>query len=376
MAIKDSIRSVFVTFEKYHIKRFMSWRKKEIFAAEIKNIISRKDEWKKDLSHEQKEAVDKYFVKYYGKKIPYYWHRMYTNYTGNFDEKYFPEILFSTKLEEKLNPYNIAFPLQNKAFCPQWLLRGLEDEGIVLPEMICENARGEYWLQNGEHGDYEKAISALSNAGEVIIKPTVDTMGGRGVRFCIFENGIDKISGKNVREIIITHDEDFIIQKKIRNHESLRKLHPESLNTLRVITFVVKNDVKVAPLSMKIGVGERFVDNAGIFIGIKQNGELYSEGFSKKHINRYRVHPDTQIEFKGYKIEGVEKIVAATKKLHSRLPQLKMLSWDVTYDENCNVAIIEVNTTAQTVWFPQMVTGKSIFGEYTADMLKLIRKGA
>jgi D-alanine-D-alanine ligase-like ATP-grasp enzyme len=55
------------------------------------------------------------------------------------------------------------------------------------------------------------------------------------------------------------------------------------------------------------------------------------------------------------------------------LPQLKMLSWDMAYDENGNIVIIEVNTTAQSVWFPQMVTGKSIFGEYTAEMLRLAR---
>ena len=46
----------------------------------------------------------------------------------------------------------------------------------------------------------------------------------------------------------------------------------------------------------------------------------------------------------------------------------------MAYDEDGNVVIIEVNTTGQSVWFPQMVTGKGIFGEHTSEMLKLIRK--
>lgn len=50
-----------------------------------------------------------------------------------------------------------------------------------------------------------------------------------------------------------------------------------------------------------------------------------------------------------------------------------MLSWDLAYNENGEVVVIEVNTTGQSVWFPQMISGKAIFGEYTAEMLHRIR---
>ena len=198
-------------------------------------------------------------------------------------------------------------------------------------------------------------------------------MGARGVRLLDLHNGIDAISGRTVEDIFQEYKKDFIIQERVRNHESISRIYPDSVNTLRVITYLCDEKVNVAPLSMRIGMGGRIVDNGGIFIGVTPEGELYPTGFSKKHITRYNEHPDTGVVFDGYKIKGVPEMVAAARKLHARLPQMGMLSWDMCYDEDDNVVVIEVNTTGQSVWFPQMVTGKPIFGEHTAKMLEKIK---
>ena len=224
-----------------------------------------------------------FFLKYYGKKIPYYWHRMYTNYTGVFDEKYFPEILFSTKLEEKLNPYQIAFPFQDKAFCPQKLFENVGGN-IVVPKLIFENCRGTFW--GGGWLSQEQAENALNDVGEVIIKPTVDTMGAKGVGLFDFNEGIDTRSGDTVKTVLKRYKSDYIVQKKVVNHISFSKLYPNSINTIRVITFVTKDGIKVAPLSMRIGVGGRYVDNRGIFIGVNDNGFLRTPNKTEKRSKR------------------------------------------------------------------------------------------
>ena len=56
-----------------------------------------------ELSNEEKKKIDEFYKKYYGKKIKYDWHRLYQSFTSNFDEKYFPDLLFSTKLEPLMN---------------------------------------------------------------------------------------------------------------------------------------------------------------------------------------------------------------------------------------------------------------------------------
>lgn len=375
MSIKDSIRGIFTRLEKKQIKKFHAIRKAELLVVEYKNLFVRRKEWKTyNLSNEQKKAIDEFYIKHYGKKVPYYWHRMYTNYTGNFDEKYIPEIIFSTKLEEKLNPYLIAFPLQNKNFNPQNLFSGLESKGIIAPKMVVSNCNDIFWDEHGIVVPKEDVKKLLNNKGELIIKPTIDTMGAKGVRLVDIVNGVDIRSQQTIEEILDEYKQDFIVQHRVINHNSIAQIYPHSVNTLRVITFVTKDGIQVAPLCMRIGVAGRVVDNAGIFIGVSMDGQLAKEGFSKKDIIRYEKHPDTNVCFADCKIDGVEKIVESAKYLHSLLPQLKMLSWDLAYDKDGNVVIIECNTTAQSVWFPQMVTGKSIFGEYTGDMLRLINK--
>ena len=83
------------------LKIFQHIRKAAILKGEIKNLIIRRDEWENVvLTEENIKETNAFFKKHYGKKVPLHWHRMYSNYTGNFDKMYFPEHIFSTKLEK------------------------------------------------------------------------------------------------------------------------------------------------------------------------------------------------------------------------------------------------------------------------------------
>ena len=56
-----------------------------------------------------------YWKKNYGKEISSAWHKLYQSYTGKFNVRYFPEYLFSSKLEPLFdkNPYNDALEDKN-----------------------------------------------------------------------------------------------------------------------------------------------------------------------------------------------------------------------------------------------------------------------
>ena len=57
-----------------------------------------------NLSADQMKEVDDFFLKNYGKKIPYDWHRLYTSFTGVFHKDYFPEFLYTSNLEPSWDP--------------------------------------------------------------------------------------------------------------------------------------------------------------------------------------------------------------------------------------------------------------------------------
>lgn len=368
--------SLLKKLRKYHANQIIRLRCIGLIKGELLNLYRRKGEYHEcTLLPIEKKLASDFYKKYYGKNIPLTWHRLYKSYTGNFDEKFFPEILFSSKLEEVLNPHSIAYHLENKAFIPQQLFSNLNDSWrIKVPEMIFMDCDGVKWNKDGQILSNSSAIELLRDIGEVIIKPTVDTMGGNGVRLLNISNGVDTLSKQCSDSIISSYKKNYIIQHRVINHESIAKIYDKSINTLRVITFICDDKINIAPLVMRIGLSNRVVDNDGIFIGVNENGLLNKIGFSKIGCKKYYEHPDTKIKFDGYYVAGIKERIEAAKRLHAMIPQLKMLSWDMAYDKDGNVVIIEVNTTGQSVWFPQMVTGKSIFGEHTSDMLKLISK--
>lgn len=343
-----------------------------LYYGEIKNIINKKPIFKNCvLTQSEKEEIDEYFTKYYGKKISYKWHQLYKSYTGMFDVRYFPEILYSTKLEPKLNPFDIAYPLGDKSFV-EVICKSVRDKEIVAPKAIILNSRGVYFDSDRKILSLDGVIDRLKDIGEIIIKPTIETMGGKGVRVCNINNNIDSILGADISEILKNYGENFIIQNRIINHDTYSNLYDKSINTVRVITYNSGNKIKVAPLSMRIGMNDRIVDNGGIYIGLSESGTLNSVGFNKKDRTKYYEHPNTHIKFEGYRVEGIEKIISASKSLHAMLPQLKIISWDMSIDEKGRVIVIEINTTGQSIWFPQMVNGVGVFSNDTPMMLKMI----
>ena len=48
-----------------------------------------------------KREIDRLYKDNYGKKIPYDWHREYTSYTGKFNARYIPELIFIPEIEAK-----------------------------------------------------------------------------------------------------------------------------------------------------------------------------------------------------------------------------------------------------------------------------------
>lgn len=132
-------------------------------------------------------------------------------------------------------------------------------------------------------------------------------------------------------------------------------------------------------LSYCIAYGKSAADRdniyfGGISIGVNSDGTLMETAFSE-YGEILDKHPDSGVVFKNYKVDGadggIQKMVI---KCHEKLPWLGFLSWDLSIDDTNNVVLIEVNTTGQSAWFPQMVNGKPLFGENTGKILELIRK--
>jgi len=327
-----------------------------------------------ELSQDEDKAIREYWKQISGYDIDTRWHRLYASYLGCPVRKdFFPEILYSTKLEQKLSNPKFYGILSDKGLITS-LFPG--DESYRTPKTIVYNAYGTYTHGERHIISEAEAEKAISDAGVVIVKPTIDTSSGQGVLKARFAGGRDTDSGMTVVEVMKHYKQNFIVQECVKQSRYLSDLCEKSLNTFRVITFVREGGVFHAPLSLRMGTGTSFVDNihaGGVNIGITENFKLRKYAFTEMG-ERYEVHPYSNVTFDGYDMSPLRNIVEVAHRLHGYVPMLKMISWDWSLDENDKPVLIEMNISGQSVWFPQMVNGESFFGGHTEYFANLIKE--
>lgn len=323
------------------------------------------------LTGEQKKEIDSFFKENYGKKISYHWHRLYQSFAGTYNKEFFPEILFSTKFEKKANNSKYSYVLDDKLLLPVFV-NGVEN--VKTPDTIATFCNGVYYDSKNNVLTRDKFTSLVKDCEKAVIKPTQDTTSGKGVNLLNF--GKTK-GGETLEEIIASYKNGaFIVQEAVLPHKELKALYPHAINTFRIVTYLWKGQVYHWPVALRIGQGGSFIDNAhagGMFIAVSDDGALNDKAFTEFQ-TVYTEHPDTKVKFEGYKLSFVPSLIEAAKKMHLNAPQLGVISWDLTVNEKDEIILIETNTTTQTIWFPQMASGKAAFGENTADVLKWIGK--
>lgn len=309
----------------------------------------------------------------YGKIVKSKSHKYFESINGVFQKDYFPEDLFSNKLELKINNFEYAKVFSNKA-----LLESLFsfNKDIVFPKTILLNANGLWY--NGNRDIVKKALvqEVLYNKKDIIIKPILEGREGRGILFPNFIDGKDKNEEITLKEVL--ESKNIIIQEVVKQEDSYKKLHPSSLNTIRLTTYIAKDALHCMNLCLRIGTGKTKVDNlgrGGIVIGLSNDGYLnkfaYVLGNSKE---KYSKHPDTNIVFENYKVPKTKEMIKIAKKLHASVINIGIISWDFAVNEKEEVVLIEANFLGSSIRYPQITHGKPAFGENTIYMLEKIKK--
>ena len=325
------------------------------------------------LSMEQKSEIDALYEKNYGEKIPYTWHRHYTAFTGNFDKYYFPELLFIPEFEKFMN-LNASYA---KVFEDKNILPFLAKfASVAFPRIFYSKTAELIRNEKNEVISEEQLLRELNDLGEGFIKPSVDSCSGQGCQVVEFANGYDKRSGKLITSVLQEKGADWTLQERLVCHESIRKIYANSVNTFRIMTYRWKEGIYHTPSIMRIGQGEANVDNAhagGMFIAIDDNGNLHKTAFTEFK-KEYTAHPDTHVVYENYKINLFPKVIDAAVKCHGLIPQIGVVNWDFTLNQNGEPVLIEANIMGGSVWLFEMAHGCGIFGERTPEILRWLRK--
>ena len=251
----------------------------------------------------------------------YYDYTMYGFYdmTGAQRNTYLTRIR-NKKVQNKMNDDKYGNLIDNKCefnrIFKDYLHRETLDANTATPENLKE------FLKT----DYIFAKPAFGSCGDGIEKLKVSD-------FKNAEELLEYVKSKNL----------MVLEHILKQHPDMERLHPGSVNTLRIVTDRVGDEVYIAYVTVKCGRGDGFCDNSGQggVICRAENGKIISVA-TDDYFNIYEKHPDTGIEFKGYEIPMYEEAIALAKEAAMVMSQVRHIGWDIAITPN-GPAIIEGN---------------------------------
>ncbi len=243
---------------------------------------------------------------------------------------------------------------------------------VLQPTTICRKQGSLILGADYEVITLEEAKQRIRQAGEVIIKPTRDSMGGFGI--CFVGSDTDDAT----LEAALASN-DLIAQTIVKQHQTLSNIHPQSLNTIRIMTMIRNGQVNPVGAVLRIGTGSARVDNAhsgGVVRGIAANGELKPTArnlYGTRFTPPSAQSPDNQV-INPATIPSFDRCVNLVCRLAPRLCEFTQLaSWDLSVNEAGEPVLIEVNLTYGGVDVHQLCNGP-IFGKATEEILNEVFK--
>lgn len=194
----------------------------------------------------------------------------------------------------------------------------------------------------------------------IIIKPKEHSWGGKG----IYKLNLEQLlADRNLLETVFKEviENGFLFQRVVIQHPELNRVNPNSLNTIRVDTFV-NNQGKAHILCARLrtSANTSFLDNissGGLFVGIDlETGLMHPEGFTdfnKFAGTPFRKHPQTGLVFDGFKVPFFEQVKELATQAAALLPRAKVMAWDIAIQPEGPI-IIEGN------YFPGLLNSEIV----------------
>ena len=179
-------------------------------------------------------------------------------------------------------------------------------------------------------------------------KDNYDAM-GRGTML------IDSTAGRPLKDIyedIAETGDLFILEELIKPAAVIQALNPDSVNTVRIVTYNDKGKITAEDSFMKVGRKGSFVDNGGAG-GIvahvdPKTGTFDSPGADEKGY-RYVTHPDHGYVFAGIQLPAWDEALALAKKAATAIDGASYVGWDLTYTSEGKWIIVEGNGATQFI---------------------------
>ena len=181
------------------------------------------------------------------------------------------------------------------------------------------------WMKITED-NYEEFKEFIAKHKEIVVKP-LDESCGKGVE-------ILKVNSKNSKEIYedLLNTKRYLVEEVAVQCKEISSLHPESINTIRMVTL---NKHLVAAY-LRIGTKDNVVDNfnhGGVVAPINIDTGIIDYPAIDKHDHIYEKHPDTNISIVWFQIPKWNKVKKYIENCSKVVPEMGYVGWDVCLGE-------------------------------------------
>ena len=184
--------------------------------------------------------------------------------------------------------------------------------------------------------DDAQLAAFLSRHPLVLAKPN-EGHGGGGIE--LHEVGPDVDPARFRAEV--TAQGQTVLDEFIVQHPEMSALYPDAVNTVRLITFLDKDDrVHLLAAVLRIGNGD-VIDNfasGGMFTMLDDEGVALYPGVDKNS-NVYREHPVTGTPIVGFRVPLYSEVLDLVAALARRTPEAPYVGWDIAITANGPVVI-------------------------------------
>lgn len=217
------------------------------------------------------------------------------------------------------------------------LVRAVNDKAYtyLLDQKCAFNERfhgflGREWL------DLRKAdpetFETFLQGKETFFAKEVDSFGGRGVRRIRLEEYPD-------REALyhqLRANGQYLVEETILQHPEMERLHPGSINTVRIVTLLVHDKPDVMYALIRVGGKGQCVDNiccGGLYAPVDESGAVFHDAFCETEERFYDCHMESGVKFIGFQVPYFHEAVELVKKAAKVVPQVGYVGWDVAIGE-------------------------------------------
>ena len=258
-----------------------------------------------------------------------------------------------SRLRYRLNPKHAEVVPFNKWVSSLYL----ETLGVRVPACHGMYHRNRGILRNGQRlsSAADLALLLARMPGGLVIKP-IDGSHGRDVIVIVAYDAahgrLHRADGSELAldQLVAKLDESaegWVVQERIVQHPTLAALHPQSVNTARLVTLCSDDGVPAVIAGvLRIGTGDSEVDNTtggGIVANVDLATGRCGPAISRYRVAEHAVHPQSGEQVAGFELPFWAQVTSEVIRAHRLLPFPRTLGWDVAIEDRGPV-ILEVNS--------------------------------